>query len=101
LQTGQFRLIRLDELGGVQRNSEGLRLVCLMESGGKLAIWGSDEDSRNIDLVLKKGMPCTVECEYIEPPEWGLIYGHSHWVPENWLLQIVAETKNPDVSILQ
>jgi hypothetical protein len=83
-------LIALDELGGLQFTSESLRLVCLMDSGGKLAIWGSDENRRNIDLVLKKGMPCTVECEYIEPGEWGLVYGHSYWVPENRLLQIVG-----------
>ena len=79
----QFRLIAFDELGGVRRTPECLRLVCLMESGGKLAIWGSDENRRNIDVVLKKGLPCTVECEYIEPAEWGLVFGHTHWVPED------------------
>jgi hypothetical protein len=31
-----------------------------------------DENRRNMDLVLEKGMPCTVECEYIEPAEWGV-----------------------------
>jgi hypothetical protein len=60
-----------------------------MDSGGKLVILGSDEDRRNIDLVLKKGMPCTVECEYIAPLEWGLIHGHTHWVPERRSLRIV------------
>ena len=88
---GQFRLIVFDELGGVQRTTESLRLICQLDSGGKLAIWGSDENRQNIDLVLKKGMPCTVECEYIEPAEWGLVYGHSHWVPEHFSLRIVGE----------
>ena len=90
MATGRFRLVALDEPNGVQRTTESLRLVCRTESGGKLAIWGSDENRRNIDLVLKRGMPCTVECEYIEPAQWGLVFGHTRWVPENRSLRIVA-----------
>ena len=87
--TGRFQIIALDEPGGVQRTSDSLRLVCLMETGGKLAIWGSDENRQNIDLVLKKGLPCTVQCDYIEPAGWALVYGHTYWVPENCSLKIV------------
>ena len=90
MATGRFRLVALDEPSGAQRTSESLRLVCLMDSGGKLAIWRSDENRSNIDLVLKKGMPCTVECEYIEPAAWALVYGHTHWVPESRSLRIVS-----------
>lgn len=95
--TGRIRLIAFDEPSGVQRTPECLRLVCLMDTGGKLAIWGSDENRRNIDLVLKKGMPCAVGCEYIGPSEWGLVDGHSHWVPEHRSLRIVGEVNKPSV----
>lgn len=99
MPTRRFRLIAFDELGGVQRSSESLRLVCLTDTGGKLAIWGSDDNRRNIDLVWKKGMPCIVESEYLEPGEWGLLYGHSYWVPENSALRIVAETSESGTSM--
>ena len=92
----RFRLIAFDESGGVQFTLEALRLVCLMDSGGKLAIWGSNENRRNIDLVLQNGVPCTVECEYIEPAAWAFVYGHTHWVPESRSLRIVASEKTEE-----
>lgn len=87
---GTFLLKAFDEPGGIHRTAKSLRLVCVMESGDKLAIWGSEGNSRNIDLVMKRGMPCTVECEPVEPSDWGKGYGHTHWVPEDRPLRVVG-----------
>ena len=38
LQNGTFRLTAFDE-GGVRGSAEHRRLVCIVESSGKLAIW--------------------------------------------------------------
>lgn len=87
---GRFRLLGLDE-GGVTGNPDNLRLVCQIESGGKLAVWGRESNRRNIDAVLAAGLPCTVECQYREPNDWGIGFGHTHWVPENQTLRVVTE----------
>jgi len=86
-----FRLVRYDE-AGVQGQPSKRRLVCVIESDGKLAIWGQEtpvHNMKNIDSVLKAGMPCTVECEYREPEEWAAQYGHTHWVPQNCALRVI------------
>lgn len=90
MSRGQFRLTAFNEKGGVQRTAQSLRLVCVMESGGRLAIWGSESNRRNIDLVLNNGLPCTVECDYREPSPWGKELGHTHWVPEDRLLRVMG-----------
>jgi hypothetical protein len=86
-----FRLIGFDE-GGVKKGGEknNLRLVCLIEGGGKLAIWGSATSRVNIDLVQQAGMPCNVECDCIPPQEWAARYGHTDWVPEGKTLRVLA-----------
>jgi hypothetical protein len=84
-------LVRFDE-DRLKGKSEKRRLVCVIESGGKLAIWGQEIPSRNmrnIDSVLKSGMPCTVECEYQEPAEWAKSYGHTHWVGQDFDLDVI------------
>jgi hypothetical protein len=66
-----FRLIGFDE-GGV-RQGQGklnLRLVCFIEGGGKLAVWGSVGSCGNIDTVQHAGMPCDVECDCLDPEAW-------------------------------
>jgi hypothetical protein len=88
---GTFHLVRFDE-DGLKGKVEKRRLVCVIESGGKLAIWGQEVPSRimqNIDLVLKIGMPCTVECEYREAEEWAKKFGHSHWVAQDFELRVI------------
>lgn len=89
METRTFRLIGLDE-GGVRksRENDNLRLVCLIDGGGKLAVWGHEVARENIDKVRLAGMPCTVECEWIVPEEWALKYGHTHWVPQGAALSI-------------
>ena len=87
-----FYLVAFDE-GGVKQNPENrekLRLVCQIEGGGKLAIWGSPHARANIDTVLAAGVPCRVLCDYTAPAPWALVYGHTHWVPEAGQLSIVA-----------
>ena len=83
-----FRLIGLDEWG-VQENEGNRRLVCQIEGGGKLAIWGSEKSTENIDTVLKADFPCTVHCQWRKPSTWATEYGHTHWVPENASLEVV------------
>lgn len=89
MESARFRLVRFDE-GGVNRNGNTFRLVCVIESGGKLAIWGDEGDMRNIEAVGKAGMPCTVECEYRTPEDWGVKYGHTHWVPQHQSLRVIS-----------
>lgn len=88
----RFKLIGLDE-GGV-RQSEGnrnLRLVCLIEGGGKLAVWGSVGSRENIDRVKAAGMPCDVECDCIPPEPWAVKYGHTYCVPQGNNLRVLAK----------
>jgi len=89
MATKTFKLIGLDE-GGVRQSqgSENLRLVCRIEGGGKLAVWGSVGARENIDRVLSAGMPCEVVCEVIPPSEWAIQKGHSHWVPQGKSLRV-------------
>jgi hypothetical protein len=90
MRRGTFRLIGLDE-GGVEGTPDNLRLVCLTESKGKLAIWGRDGATGNIDKVLKAGLPCTIECEYREPNEIHRDrFGHEYWVRQDFDLTVTS-----------
>ena len=87
--SGTFRLIGFDEGGEkVGRNADH-RLVCNIDGGGKIAIWGSKHSRSNIESVLKASLPCDIECEYRLPEPWAKRYGHTHWVPENCHLHIL------------
>jgi hypothetical protein len=88
-----FNLVSFDQ-GGLKGEPNKRRLVCVTDSGGKLAIWGREvptRDMANIDAVMKAGMPCTVECEYEEPAEWALDFGHTHWVPQDYALKVISQ----------
>jgi hypothetical protein len=89
-----FELAGFDE-GGEQGPPGHRRLVCLIKGGGKLAIWGREGATRNIEKVLSAGPYCTVECE-VGPP--GTVqaqkFGHTHWVESDHDLRVVsAEAK--------
>ena len=89
--SGAFRLVGFDE-GEKKIGPNGdHRLVCNVEGGGKIAIWGRDHSRRNIEAVLEAGIPCKIECDHRLPEPWGTQYGHTHWVPEKARLRIVAE----------
>jgi hypothetical protein len=94
MTTMTFALTGFDE-GGVQRSRDdpnNLRLVCLIEGGGKLVVWGSEGSHGNIDRVMRAGIPCDVECEVIPPEPWGAIrYGHTHWVPQSRKLRVLSK----------
>lgn len=87
-----FRLVAFDE-SGPRGPSSHRRLVCKIDGGGKLAIWGGEESMDNINAVVRAGMPCSVACESILPPQtFKQRYGHSYWVPEGARLRVVEET---------
>ncbi len=89
-----FRLIAFDE-SGPQGASSHRRLVCKIDGGGKLAIWGGEKSMDNINAVVRAGMPCSVACESIPPPQtFRQQYGHSHWVPQSARLRVVEETRS-------
>ena len=82
-----FYLVGFDE-GGEKEGAEGAkRLVCNIEGGGKLAIWGRDRNRANLDAVLAAGLPCVVRCACVEPEAWAAKYGHTHWVPQHVRLE--------------
>ena len=81
-----FYLVGYDE--GDSQDTEGAkgvrRLVCNIEGGGKLAIWGRERNRANLDAVLAAGLPCVVRCATVEPQPWAAEkYGHTHWVPQD------------------
>ena len=89
----RFTLVAFDEEPSVQKSSKGtLRLVCRLEGGGKLAIWGDDDSRLNIDAVLCAGLPCTVECERTRQPQpWAARepLGHTYWIPQGSTLRVL------------
>jgi hypothetical protein len=87
-----FRIVALDE-GGVRGTPDNRRLVCVLDHGGKLAIWGRDGARENIDKVLSAGLPCSVECEYRPPNEiQAEKYGHTHWVQQDFALTVLRQS---------
>ena len=78
--------------GGVGGAPNRRRLVCNIEGGGKVAIWGREGARHNIDAILTTGLPCTVECEYSSPnPNMAQRFGHTHWVPQDARLRILKD----------
>ena len=89
--TDTFQIVGFDQ-GGEQVSRNGIvhRLVCHIEGGEKIAIWGKKENRDNIKAVLNAGLPCTVECNTIPPKEeWRTRHGHTHWVPEDFSLRVL------------
>ena len=85
-----FRLVEFDE-GGEVSGKGTKRLVCNIEGGGKLAIWGEERNRRNIDAVLAAGLPCVVRCASVEPKPWAKEHGHTHWVPQHVRLDVCGQ----------
>ena len=87
---GTFVLIDFEE-GGDRIGRDGRRrLVCNIEGGGKIVIWGSERAHGNIDAVLRAGLPCKIECDHHEPAPWAERYGHTHWVAEDSRLEVLG-----------
>jgi hypothetical protein len=86
-----FQIAGFDE-GGVRGTASNLRLVCLLDGGGKLAIWGRQGASGNIDEVVNAGPRCSVDCEFQPPGEiQARKYGHTHWVHQTFSLAVVPK----------
>ena len=66
-----FWLIDFDESEEQTGPMGDHRLVCNVEGGGKIVIWGSDHSRRNIETVLEADLPCKIECDYRLPKWWG------------------------------
>ena len=97
VKTDSFRLIGFDEGGPREGPNGDLRLVCNVQSGEKIAIFGSVQDRSNIDAVLNAGIPCTINCETRPPADWAASqYGHTHWIPESVTLHIVELANQAD-----
>lgn len=87
-----FRLLGRDERDAPQETDRAQRLVCQIDNGGKLAIWGSEKNATNIHTVLNAGFPCTVHCQWRQPAPWAIEqFGHTHWVPEIASLKVVEQ----------
>lgn len=85
----EFRLTAIDP-GSTDDHPKHRRLVCLIEGGGKLVIWGRDGNTKHIDDVLQAAFPCVVSCDWIEPPAWARQqYGHTHWLEENAFMRVL------------
>jgi hypothetical protein len=90
LNRGKFQITGFDE-GGVKGTPENLRLVCLTDSDGKLAVWGAKASRRNIDKILRADLPCQVECEWRAPnPTQARKFGHRFWVREDCELNVLS-----------
>lgn len=90
--TGTFRVVSFDQ-DGVMGTPDHLRLVCEIEGGGKVVLWGKDVSRSNIDTVLGAGLPCTIECDYRPPnPDLAEKFGHTHSVPEDARLQVIEDS---------
>ena len=79
-----FTFVAYDE-GETKVGPEGdHRLVCVAESGAKVAIFGSAGNLDNINAVLAAGLPCVVRCRTRTPePYASSRFGHTHWVSED------------------
>ena len=94
-----FRLVAFDE-GGVRGAPGRRRLVCNIEGGGKIAIWGREGARHNIDAVLNAGLPCTIECGWLPPtPNMAQRFGHTQWVPRDARLRIVRSRHRTEVEL--
>ena len=90
--TDTFRIVAFDE-GEVKGTPDHLRLVCEIEGGGKVVLWGGETSRHNIDAVLSTGLPCTIESEYRPPkPDLAEKFGHTHWVPQDARLRVVEDS---------
>lgn len=94
-----FRLVGYDE-GGVRGAPGRRRLVCNVEGGGKIAIWGREGTRDNIDAVLAAGLPCSIECEHRSPsPRMARKFGHTLWVPRDAHLRVVEDRSRPAIEL--
>lgn len=83
----RFKILGIDE-GGVKQSQGNLRIVCRIDGGGKLAVWGIVDSPENIEKLRGATMPCEIECDCVAPQAWAVTHGHTHWVPPGYKLQV-------------
>lgn len=96
---GRFRIVNYEEGSPVKsQDSANIRLVCLTDRNEKLVVWGEhNKDRRNIDRVLQSGLPCEIECDWIEPGEaFKEKFGHKYWIPQHAKLEVVVNELSGD-----
>jgi hypothetical protein len=59
---------------GIDSDAEGtrpypIRLVCSVDGGDKLVVWGHDQARHNVDAIRRANFPCTVLCMTTTPPQ--------------------------------
>ena len=80
-----FTLTGIEHRGSRDGNE---RLVCHIQGGGLLAVWGDGTSKVNIGKVIAAGFPCSVECDPIAPGDYERDhFGHTHWVPQGNYLE--------------
>jgi hypothetical protein len=85
----EFVLLGVDP-GSGEGKPANRRLVCLIQGGGILAIWGRDGNTSHIDAVVAHGFPCTISCDWRDVPDWASEkYGHTHWLEESAFMKIL------------
>lgn len=81
-----FTLTGIEHRGSRDGNE---RLVCHLQGGGLLAIWGDGTSKANIGKVLSAGFPCVVECDPIPPGDYEREhFGHTFWVSQGNRLEV-------------
>ena len=66
----EFTIVSFDEGGEKVGPNGDHRLVCVAESGEKVAIWGSQGNPKNITSILNTGLPCVVRCKTRAPADY-------------------------------
>lgn len=92
----EFTFINYDE-GEMKVGPDGdHRLVCVAETGAKVAIFGSEGNLGNINAVRNVGLPCVVRCKTRTPAAYAAEhFGHTHWVSEDSTLEATPKQDGP------
>ena len=83
-----FTFLGYDEDGMIIGSTGAHRLLCVANSGAIAVIFGREMEMKNVNAVLKAGLPCVVRCEpYPGSETVGRVFGHTHWVWEHSMLE--------------
>lgn len=77
--------VKFKTLGGLNITSNGNEYLECDTSEGTIAVWGSAQNRKNIELLQQQALPCEASISCI-PSNWPK---HVYWVPE--LTQIVVK----------
>ena len=91
-----FTFIGYDE-GEMKVGPDGAhRLVCVAESGAKVAIFGNEGNLKNINAVLDADLPCVVRRKMRTPATYAAErFARTHWVTEDSTLEATPKREGP------